>query len=73
MDYYRWRLEDAHRNALNAHCYWTLQKEGVSPADSAATFAGMSVAGKNEFLFQKGVNFEFYNQNDESQAGRYSG
>lgn len=22
VDYFRWRQEDAHRNALHAHCYW---------------------------------------------------
>ena len=57
IDYFRWRNEDAHRNALNAHCYWSLRKEGVSPKESAATFTRMSVSDKNEFLFQKGVNF----------------
>ncbi|HEU4508085.1 MAG TPA: tRNA(His) guanylyltransferase Thg1 family protein [Pyrinomonadaceae bacterium] len=29
-DYFRWRNEDAHRNALSAHCYWMLRKEGQS-------------------------------------------
>ena len=29
-DYFRWRQEDANRNALNSHCYWMLRKEGVS-------------------------------------------
>lgn len=57
IDYFRWRNEDAHRNALNAHCYWSLRKEGVSPAESSATFTRMSVAEKNEFLFQRGINF----------------
>jgi len=57
IDYFRWRNEDAHRNALNAHCYWSQRKEGVSPADAAATFMKMSVSDKNEFLFQKGINF----------------
>ncbi|OUS23988.1 guanylyltransferase [Gammaproteobacteria bacterium 45_16_T64] len=56
-DYFRWRNEDAHRNALNAHCYWSLRKEGETPRASAATFTKMSVAEKNEFLFQKGINF----------------
>ena len=28
-DYFLWRQEDAHRNALNAHCYWLLRKEGM--------------------------------------------
>jgi len=57
IDYFRWRNEDAHRNALNAHCYWLLRKQGVSPEKSSATFTKMSVADKNEFLFQKGINF----------------
>jgi tRNA(His) 5'-end guanylyltransferase len=57
IDYFRWRNEDAHRNALNAHCYWSLRKEGISPEDAAATFTKMSKAQKNEFLFQKGINF----------------
>jgi tRNA(His) 5'-end guanylyltransferase len=29
IDYFRWRHEDAHRNALNAHCYWRLRSEGA--------------------------------------------
>ncbi|MEK6615519.1 MAG: tRNA(His) guanylyltransferase Thg1 family protein, partial [Bacteroidota bacterium] len=29
-DYFRWRSEDANRNALNSYCYWTLRKEGMS-------------------------------------------
>ncbi len=57
IDYFRWRNEDAHRNALSAHCYWSLRKEGVSAEKANATFLKMSVAQKNEFLFQKGINF----------------
>ena len=34
QDYYLWRQEDAHRNALNAHCYWMLRKEGMSVKDA---------------------------------------
>lgn len=30
VDYFRWRNEDAHRNALNAHCYWSMRKRGQS-------------------------------------------
>lgn len=56
-DYFRWRNEDAHRNALNAHCYWMLRKEGVDPNDAAATIAGKSLADKNELLFSRGINF----------------
>ena len=57
VDYFRWRNEDAHRNALNAHCYWILRDEGATPEEAAARFHKMAVADKNEFLFRKGVNF----------------
>ena len=30
QDYFLWRQEDAHRNALNAHCYWMLRKAFLS-------------------------------------------
>lgn len=58
VDYFRWRQEDAGRNALNAHCYWLLRREGVTPEGANDRLAGMSVAQKNEFLFQRGVNFD---------------
>ncbi len=56
-DYFRWRNEDAHRNALNAHCYWTLRADGKSVREATALLLGMSVARKNELLFHHGVNF----------------
>jgi tRNA(His) guanylyltransferase len=57
VDYFRWRNEDAHRNALNAHCYWLLRKQGKAVGEATAALKGMSVALKNELLFQHGVNF----------------
>jgi tRNA(His) 5'-end guanylyltransferase len=57
VDYFRWRNEDAHRNALNAHCYWVLRKQGQSVGDATAALKGMSVANKNELLFRQGINF----------------
>jgi len=57
VDYFRWRNEDAHRNALNSHCYWNLRNEGCSPDEASNFLLGKSVADKNELLFQKGVNF----------------
>lgn len=56
-DYFRWRNEDAHRNALNAHCYWRLRKDGLSQSEATAKIEGMSVADKNELLFHYGINF----------------
>jgi tRNA(His) 5'-end guanylyltransferase len=57
VDYFRWRSEDAHRNALNAHCYWLLRKQGQDVGEATAALGGLSVAAKNELLFQHGVNF----------------
>ena len=44
VDYFRWRNEDANRNALNAHCYWLLRKNGQSAAAASGALLGMSVA-----------------------------
>lgn len=57
IDYFRWRHEDAHRNALNAHCYWGLRKEGMSATQAAASLSGKKVSEKNELLYRLGVNF----------------
>lgn len=57
VDYFRWRNEDAHRNALNAHCYWTLRKEDQTAAAATKTVSSLSTAQKNELLFKHGVNF----------------
>ncbi|MBB6235803.1 tRNA(His) 5'-end guanylyltransferase [Pedobacter sp. AK013] len=56
-DYFRWRNEDAHRNALNAHCYWQLRKDNHSRNQASSKIEGMSTAAKNELLFQYGINF----------------
>jgi tRNA(His) 5'-end guanylyltransferase len=57
VDYFRWRSEDAARNALNAYCYWTLRKQGASQSEATAKLHSLSIAGKNELLFQQGINF----------------
>jgi tRNA(His) guanylyltransferase len=57
VDYFRWRNEDAHRNALNAYGYWLLRKKGQTVSEATAEMSGLSVAKKNELLFQHGVNF----------------
>lgn len=56
-DYFRWRNEDAHRNALNAHCYWALRRTGASADDASRPLLRLSVAEKNELLFSHGINF----------------
>ena len=56
-DYFRWRNEDAHRNALNGWCYWTLRKDGLNVTQATKRLEGMPVSEKNELLFQRGINF----------------
>ena len=58
QDYFLWRQEDAHRNALNAHCYWMLRKEGRGVKEATEMLEGKSVAFKNELLFSHGINFD---------------
>lgn len=58
QDYFLWRQEDAHRNALNSHCYWLLRKEGMNAIDATKMLDGKSVAYKNELLFSRGINFD---------------
>ena len=57
VDYFRWRNEDAVRNALNAYCYWTLRKDGLDERAATMRLQGLSVARKNELLFGYGINF----------------
>lgn len=56
-DYFRWRNEDASRNALNGYCYWALRKEELEATQATRQLSGVSAAQKNELLFQKGINF----------------
>ena len=58
QDYFLWRQEDAHRNALNAHCYWMLRKEGMSVKDATELLECKTVVFKNELLFSRGINFD---------------
>ncbi|MEM9539409.1 MAG: tRNA(His) guanylyltransferase Thg1 family protein [Cyanobacteria bacterium P01_E01_bin.42] len=57
VNYFRWRNEDASRNALNSHCYWSLRREGKDVGEATHFLEGLSVADKNELLFQRGINF----------------
>jgi tRNA(His) guanylyltransferase len=57
VDYFLWRQADGARNALNAHCYWLLRKNGASARAATQQLSGMATAAKNELLFQQGINF----------------
>ncbi|GIG01745.1 tRNA(His) guanylyltransferase Thg1 family protein [Catellatospora citrea] len=56
-DYFSWRQSDATRCALNGWCYWTLREAGHSRAQATRVLDGATTAGKNELLFQHGINF----------------
>ena len=57
VDYFRWRNEDACRNALNSHCYWCLRNEGRSARKATSEMLGLTVPQKNELLFNHHINF----------------
>lgn len=57
IDYFRWRAEDAFRNALHGYCYWQQRHCGVSAGVATSTLDGMNNAAKHEFLFLNGFNF----------------
>jgi tRNA(His) 5'-end guanylyltransferase len=57
IDYFRWRNEDAYRNALNSHCYWRLRKDGYTERKATQYMEKKGVAEKNELLFSYGINF----------------
>ena len=57
VDYFRWRHEDAHRNALNGHSYWLLRRQGLDDHAATQQLKGVSVADRNELLFKNGINF----------------
>ncbi len=46
VDYFRWRSEDADRNALNAHCYWMLRNQGQTVSQATGQLHRLSVADK---------------------------
>lgn len=57
-DYFRWRQADAVRCALNGMAYWTMrQVDELSASKATSAMKGKGVAWKNEYLFQRGINF----------------
>jgi tRNA(His) guanylyltransferase len=59
LDYFRWRQEDAARNALSSWAYWTLRKKGdgmsATAASSLLLHKGHQV--KHDLLMSHGINF----------------
>jgi tRNA(His) guanylyltransferase len=57
IDYFRWRQADAARCALNGWIYWTFRNDGKGVGEATAAMRRMTVAQKNETLFQHEINF----------------
>lgn len=57
IDYFRWRQEDASRNALNSHCYWLLRRQGMDANKATASLRGASNMQKHDLLMFSGINF----------------
>lgn len=58
VDYFRWRAEDARRNALNGHCYWALRKEGLNGYEASIQLVHLSRFGKLKLLSDRGIDFD---------------
>lgn len=56
-EYFRWRQEDAHRNALNSYCYWILREDGFTKGEATKRLDKATVADKNDLLFSYNINF----------------
>lgn len=58
VDYFRWRQADAKRNARNAHVYWTLRDEGMTPRAADKQMATLDWNEKTQFLLDHGIDTE---------------
>jgi tRNA(His) 5'-end guanylyltransferase len=59
VDYFRWRQQDAYRNALNSWCYWKMREFGSSARNATQRMVGMTVASKKQTLLHEfGIDFE---------------
>lgn len=58
QDYFRWRQSDAGRCAINSWVYWTMRAEGMPAGQATAESDRRNFAWKNEWLFQRGINFD---------------
>lgn len=57
LSYYKWRQDDANRNAIHGYCFYKLIEEGNSPTKATSLLQNKDRAWKNEFLFERGINY----------------
>ncbi|MDO4325444.1 MAG: tRNA(His) guanylyltransferase Thg1 family protein [bacterium] len=58
VDYFSWRMEDSYRNSINAYCYWTQRKEGITAGKASSALKKKSVPEKQAMLLARGIDFE---------------
>lgn len=58
VDYFRWRSEDARRNALNSHCYYLLRSLGKSVDEATALLRKLPMAWKKAVLHRAEKSFK---------------
>lgn len=56
VEYFRWRQNDSHRNALNGYCYWTL-REKMNYTEATCFLEKMSKSSKHDLLMGNGINY----------------
>ncbi len=57
IDYFRWRMEDAYRNAINSLCSWKLRAEGKDQQEASPLLSGMDTSQKKKLLSEHGIDF----------------
>lgn len=58
VDYFRWRHEDAHRNALHGNCYWMLRAQGLGDREATGRLDGQTMERRRELLLENGIDFD---------------
>lgn len=56
LDYFRWRQNDSHRNALNGYCYWTLRKK-MNYKEATMYLEKLPSNLKHDLLMENGINY----------------
>lgn len=58
-DYFVWRRADAHRNAMNAYCYWTMrQVDNLTARKSASILRDKDNQWKYQYLAEHDIDFD---------------
>jgi len=56
LEYFLWRQNDSHRNALNGYCYWTLRKK-LNSRDATKYMEKLPSNLKHDLLTENGINY----------------